>query len=472
MDKEAEIQRVLYLWQVEKLSRRQIARELRICRKRVGAIIDNDSSGAKAIVKKSILDEYRHVIAYWYSQHPRLQAKQVYERLLSYGYTGSYPMVVLASREYRRPKHSAFHPLTFLPGEEAQVDWFFFNHDSLGQVAGFLYVLSYSRYAWGVFYPRTSFEFFLAGHMECFKHIGGLAHKGRYDNCKSVVIKRDPEIQYNPQFLDFARFFGFSIHACNPNSGNEKGRVERIIRDVRIFLYGETFIDLADLNRKFHLWLEKRNTTVHRSTEKTPKELLAQERLLQPPPQPYPASRDIKAVVSKTMLVEFDVNKYSVPSTCAGKPVDITAYPDHIEIRLSDQKVASHRRVFERRAIITNPLHAEKHLNHTPKFAMKRVLELITRMDQVFSQFIDGQNDDVEKTDAAYQIFTLLRTHSKGMVVSAVRELNALDCFKVKALMSLLSLPAPKEVQAVWPKNQQLLNLTYKERNLNDYDPT
>lgn len=276
MDEEARIQRVLYLWSVEKLSRRQIAKEIRMSRRRVARIVDSDTSCAQPIAKKLLLDEYMHLIAHWFKQHPRLQAKQVYARLIEYGYKGSYPSVVLVSKEYRKKKVSAYHPLTFLPGEEAQVDWFFFNHDRLGQVAGFVYVLSYSRYAWGIFYPKKTFEFFLSGHLVCFKHLKGLARCHRYDNLKSVVIKRTPEIEYNAQFLDFARFFGFSIHACNPYSGNEKGRVERLIRDIRVFLYGETFIDLAELNNKFHQWLDKHNTTLHRSTDKTPKELLGQ----------------------------------------------------------------------------------------------------------------------------------------------------------------------------------------------------
>ena len=57
------------------------------------------------------------------------------------------------------------------------------------------------------------------------------------------------------------------------------------------------------------------------------------------------------------------------------------------------------------------------------------------------------------------------------MLLSAVRELNALSCFKIKALMSLLNLPEPKEPQALWPQNRQILNLTYEERRLDDYDP-
>ncbi|MBU4479780.1 MAG: IS21 family transposase [Candidatus Omnitrophica bacterium] len=470
MDEENLIQRVLHLKQVEQLSQRQIANILGIGRKRVRQIIKG-TDAAKPIPKKSVLDDYIHLIVHWYKQYPNLKALQVYERLKSYGYQGSYPSVVLFSREYRKPKENAYHPLVFLPGEEAQVDWFFFNHECFGQVAGFVYVLSFSRYAWGMFYPKTSFEFFLAGHLECFKHIGGLAHCHRYDNLKSVVLNRVPVIKYNPQFLDFSRFYGFSIYLCNPYKGNEKGRVERLIRDIRVFLYAETFVDLNDLNRKFHLWLEKRNNTLHRSTDKIPKDLLVQERLIRLPQQAYLPRRIIPAVASQTALVEFETNKYSVPSTCAGKAVDIAAYPEDIHISLSGGKVAIHKRCFAKKQMIQNPLHAERLLNHTPNFKMKRILQLITGMDKAFLEFITKQDTEDERMRVAYEFFTLLKTHSRAMVISAVKELNSMPCFKIKALRSLLHLPEPAESALLWPQNQKLLNLTYEERSLNDYDP-
>lgn len=471
MSEEPLVQRALHLRKVEKLSERQIAEALRISRKRVRRMLKGEGEAA-SLPRASILDDYNHLISHWYKQYPRLQAAQVYQRLKPYGYNGSYVSVARLTREYRSPKRSAYHALVFLPGEEAQVDWFFFNHERLGQVAGFLYVLAYSRYAWGIFYPKTSFEFFLAGHLECFKNIGGLARRHRYDNLKSVVLKRDPQIEYNPRFLDFARFYGFSIHVCNPYSGNEKGRVERLIRDIRAFLYAEDFIDVKDLNRKFHIWLQGRNTAIHRSTDKAPKDLLAQERLIHLPEHPYPASRLIPAAVaSKTALVEFETNRYSVPSTCAGKRVDITAYPGHIEIHLSGRRVARHTRSFGKRQTVQNPLHSERLINSTPAFKMKRILELLIHMDPAFRTFLERQDDDAARVNAAYQLFTLLKTHSRSTLLSAVRELNTLSCFKIKALMSLLNLPEPKEHGALWPQRQELLNLNYQERRLDDYDP-
>ena len=378
MNEESLIQRVLHLTQVEKLSQRQIAKVLSIDRKWIGRILKGETT-APTIPKKSVLDDYVQLIAHWYQQYPRLKAIQIYQRLKDHGYAGSYASVVRLSRSYRRMKPTVYHTLSFLPGEEAQVDWFFFNHPSLGQLAGFVYLLSYSRYAWGIFYPKTSFEFFLAGHLECFKHLNGLAHRHRYDNLKSVVLRREPAIEYNPQFLDFSRFYGFSIHLCNAYKGNEKGRVERLIRDIRVFLYGEIFINLSDLNRKFWDWLNKRNGIVHRSTGKTPKELLVHERLMALPKNIYLARRVIPAVSSKTALVEFETNKYSVPSSCATKTVEIIAYSERIEFCVNGQKVATHKRCFDKKKIIQNPLHAEKLLHHTPQFKMLRIFQLISQ---------------------------------------------------------------------------------------------
>ena len=470
MDEESLKAQVRHLRDVEKLSIRQIARTLAIGRKKIRTILGPQATMARPLPVKGVLDQYLPLIAQWYQQYPRLIGKQIYQRLQAYGYKGSYKTVLRASRDYRRPKMTAYHVLTFLPGQEAQIDWFFFNHERLGIVSGFIYVLSYSRYAWGIFYPKNSFEFFLAGHLECFKHIGGLAHCHRYDNLKSVVIKREPQIQYNAQFLDFARFYSFRIHACNPASGQEKGRVERLIRDARVFLYGENFIDLADLNRKFHLWLGGRNNTVHRTTEKTPKALLGEEKLITLPQNTYPARRVITARVSKTALVEFDTNKYSVPTSCVTKTVEILSYPDRIEIVLAGTIVARHKRSFGRKQVIENPLHAEKLLQWTPQYKRQRIFELISRMDEAFNHFLARQEDDALKLAAAYQLFVLLRTHSKATLISAVRQLNGMRCFKLKALLSLLNLPQPKEGDPLWPQNKDLLNLNYEERKLTDYD--
>ena len=193
---------------------------------------------------------------------------------------GQYTGVSAGSpRVYRKKRRKAYHELEFLPGEGAQVDWMEATLP-FGKVYGFVFILACSRYLFVTFYPRSSMEFFLDGHIRAYEEIKGAARSNWYDNLKSVVIKRKPELTLNAQFLDFARHVGFSIHACNPGKANEKGRVERVIRDLRSFVETHDFTDLADLNRKTDLWRKERNERIHRATDKAPASALAEEPLL------------------------------------------------------------------------------------------------------------------------------------------------------------------------------------------------
>lgn len=285
MDDASLKEKILYLLQVEKLTRRQTLCQLHIGHHRLKRLLGEKITPGK-YKKPSILKAYCHLLEEWYRQYPRLKALQIYQRIKDYGYTGSLSSVQRFTRPWRIKKPVVYHALDFIAGEEAQVDWFFADLENVGRVALFLYVLSFSRYAFGRFYPKTSFEFFLSGHLECFEHLKGLAHTHRYDNLKSVVLKHTPQIiEYNPQFLEFARHYSFKIHACNPYKGNEKGRVERLGRDVRSsFLYGQVFKDALDLNERFREWLTRRNKQIHRSTGKMPIEMLGSENLLNKTP--------------------------------------------------------------------------------------------------------------------------------------------------------------------------------------------
>jgi hypothetical protein len=63
------------------------------------------------------------------------------------------------------------------------------------------------------------------------------------------------------------------------------------------------------------------------------------------------------ASVSKTCLVRFDRNKYSVKSSAVGRPVDIHAYADRIVIKQDGIVVAEHARKFGRNLTAYDPWH-------------------------------------------------------------------------------------------------------------------
>jgi hypothetical protein len=63
------------------------------------------------------------------------------------------------------------------------------------------------------------------------------------------------------------------------------------------------------------------------------------------------------ASVSKTCLVRFDNNRYSVAASAVGRPVEIRAYADRIELRQDGRVVGEHRRSFGRDQTVYDPWH-------------------------------------------------------------------------------------------------------------------
>jgi len=459
---------IKHLYEVEKLSIRQIANKLRRARKTVTRVIHNER--VMRSYPDSILRPYERLIDQWYQEYPFLKASQVYGRLKSYGFKGSYVTVSVWTQKYRQKRKQAYHELTFLPGEEAQIDWI---EERLpwGVAYGFGMILAYSRYLYVRFYPRQNLEFFLEGHIEAYREMRGLARRHRYDNIKTVVIERSPEVKFNAQFLDFARHFGFSIHLCNPYRANEKGRIERALRDLRDWLRVNTFQDFKDLNRKVGLWRIERNQRIHRSTQKAPIEALKEEKHKTLPAIPYRPYRVVLASISKTGWVEFETNRYSVPSSYAEKSCEIFAYPDHLEVMIKGNRIALHRRSFGRKEKIEDPTHREMLLRMTPQFKSQRIYQLMDQMDPALHHFLheagqEGQNS----LDMAYEFFKLLKHVSKAMLLSAVREANRIGSFKIRYVQGLLQVPQPQPPNPVFPQESKLLEIDYEGRNLKDYD--
>jgi len=65
----------------------------------------------------------------------------------------------------------------------------------------------------------------------------------------------------------------------------------------------------------------------------------------------------LPASVSKTCLVRFDNNKYSVIASAVGRPVEIRAYADRIELRQDGRIFGEHPRCYGRDQTIYDPWH-------------------------------------------------------------------------------------------------------------------
>ncbi len=72
---------------------------------------------------------------------------------------------------------------------------------------------------------------------------------------------------------------------------------------------------------------------------------------------PFDGFHAVPASVSKTCLVRFDNNRYSVDARAVGRPVEIRAYADRLECWQDGQIVGNHTRAFGRGGTIYDPLH-------------------------------------------------------------------------------------------------------------------
>ncbi len=464
-------QTILYLRDVLKLSFYQIQDRTGISRKRASRIYRGSCPDQRE-KRDFLLDEYRPLIGGWFKEHPTLKAQQIHEWLTTRGVKVSYPTVVKYTRTFRKKVPKAYHPLTFLPGEEAQTDWCFIQHPQLGKLYGFVFLLSYSRYLFAHVFARSSFEFFIQGHLMAFSALGGIPHAIRYDNLSTVVLKRRPEIQYNPRFLEFSRHYHIEIRLCNPGAGNEKGRVERAIRTLRetFFNTPEKYSSLKALNHALHEWVDHKNHTLHRTTEKKPADLLPEEKLRPLPEKPWNNILiHLPVKTTKTAMMIFDTNSYSVPDYLVGQSLSIHSTPDTVLIYDGAKQVASHPRSFDRHRQIINPLH-RNYGKLSGKAKMQRIHEVIKNLHPSLTDFLDKNQacgEDPQKT--AYEIFKLMKNHSRAMLLSVAAECLKKKSPRLRTFLSYLHLDGT-EAEAVQPQKGELLNISYQPRGLEEYD--
>jgi transposase len=346
-----------------------IAAELGLHRDTVACAVDTSRfSNCRFRGQALILDPYRDFVRATLEQYPRLRVTRLHEMLRARGYQGS----VFPLRRYVRlirpvPIREAFFRLSTLPGEEAQVDWGSFGKIRVGgaerALSCFVMVLSWSRATFARFTLDQTLESFLRCHVEAFEMFQGVPRSALYDNLKSVVLERIGDlIRFHPRILELAGHYHFAAKPVAIARGNEKGRVERRIRDLKeAFFAARTFSSLADLNRQLDTWL--RDVAHQRLVPGDPKKRVAeafveeQERLL-PLPEHLFQTDAIQAISSgKTPYLRFDKNDYSIPHTLIKKPLTLVASESVVRVLDGEIEVARHTRSWGVRQQVEDEAH-------------------------------------------------------------------------------------------------------------------
>jgi transposase len=362
----ARIRRLFYAehWKVG-----TIATELGVHRDTVCHAIESGRFvSAGSLVRPSMLDPFKGLVGEILHQHPRLLATRIFGMLRDRGYTGSVVQLRRYIKTVRPARAEAFLRLKTLPGEQAQVDWGHFGKIRIGSALRtlfcFVFVLSWSRAMYAQFMLDATLEAFMRGHVLAFQALGGVPREILYDNLKSVVLERvGDHIRFHPRILDLAGYYCFAPKPCAPYRGNEKGKVERLIRYLRdSFFAARRFSSVEDLNAQLARWIAEvahvRRAPGH-ADGRAVGDLLAEERLrlLPLPEHPMSCGRVLGVTSGKTPYVRFDLNDYSIPHTHVKKSLTLIAEEHAVRVLDGDTELARHVRSYDRGRVIEAPEH-------------------------------------------------------------------------------------------------------------------
>ena len=300
----------------------------------------------------------------------RLTAQRLFELLRAEGYEGAYDSVQRHVREWRRQQSQqgpVFIPLWFAPGEAHQFDW---SHEVvvLGGVTTTVKVahvrLCHSRMFLVRAYPRESQEMVFDAHDRAFRLFGGMCRRGIYDNMATAVdtVFVGKERRFNRRFLRMCSHYLVEPTACTPAAGWEKGQVENQVGNAREHLFTPRlhFAGYAELNA----WLEARYLAQARESahpeqsDKTVWEVFETERAsLIDYCGPFDGFREIEVAVSKSSLMRFDHNRYSVAVKAARRTAQLRVYAERVVVWCDGEIVGEHPRRFGRSQTAYDPWH-------------------------------------------------------------------------------------------------------------------
>ena len=296
---------------------------------------------------------------------------RIFEQLRERGYEGGYDAVRRYARRWAKQHGqataTAYVPLSFAPGEAYQFDW---SHEvvllnGVTVIVKAAHVrLCHSRMLFVRVYPRETQEMVFDAHDRAFALFKGACGRGIYDNMKTAVetIFVGRERGYNRRFLQMCSHYLVEPVACTPASGWEKGQVENqvgLVRErfftprLRVKSYEELnawLLDQCVAYAKAHHHPERRELTVWEMFESERASLVRYAGR-------FDGFHAVPASVSKTCLIRFDNNRYSVAANAIGRPVEIRAYADRIELRQDGRAVGEHSRCFGRDQTVFDPWH-------------------------------------------------------------------------------------------------------------------
>ena len=338
-------------WSVSAISR-HTGRDRKTVRKYLGA----PPRVAEAIAP-SCLEPYRGYIAARFDDDPHLLGSVLHQELAAAGFERAYTTMIGELRrlelrpvckvcQHRRGRAVTIeieHP----PGEEIQWDWLELPETPWRQKAFVLVgALSHSGRFRGVFCEQMTFGHLAGGAHQVLVALGGTPRVWRTDRMATIVNPDSDRVTVDAAHM--AKHYGVELAVCPPRRAQRKGVVERAIG----YLTGSWWTSAritgpADAQRSLEDWCARVADRRPRDGDaRTVAELAAGESLRSLPAGAYPAVISVTREASKSALVAYEGNKYSIDPAHAGRTVTVIARVGEPTLRIisaAGELIGEHR---------------------------------------------------------------------------------------------------------------------------------
>ncbi|MFY8083430.1 MAG: IS21 family transposase [Rubrivivax sp.] len=283
----------------------------------------------------------------------------IYQDLVDHhGFAGAYNSVkrFVASLRHKEPER--FDRLSFMPGEEMQVDY---GEGAPTRVPGtdrfrkprlFVATLRYSRRSFRRVVWKSSQQVWAELHEQAWRYFGGSCRYVVLDNLKEGVLKPDLyEPELNPVYAATLAHYEVVADPARVRDPNRKGSVENAIGHTQATaLKGKRFETLDEQNEHLERWETRWAAQRIHGTERRQVQAMFEEERAHLQPLPLTGMQYFKQeqrTVCDDGCVRVDHSSYTARPVAIGAKVLVRIFERRIEIReLADGRlVRTHERV-------------------------------------------------------------------------------------------------------------------------------